>query len=189
MEQFVILLIIAAISLINWLLQKSADHKKQRELLKQDVPPGSADEPAPWEIPDGSLLERERHEPVADPFGAPTGRRAKAPDAEEQMRRFFDALGLPVPEPENPPVATPALVNAPPPLPKPVPAPMAFHKPTLRENREMRELAAEFERNAIDLASDTGTQAAFRNLLDNPHEVRQGIILREILGPPKAFEY
>lgn len=185
MEQLVILLVIGAISLINWLLQKSAEHKKRQgqsggRMARPNRPP---DLP-PW-------VRDDAPEPIVQSprAGADTG--GGRDEAEEQMRRFFEALGLPTPDPAQPepqislpfepePIAAPASLPEPPPVPG--------VKPTLRENREMRELAERFERNAIDAASDTGSTAAFRELLQNPSTVRQGIILREILGPPKALQ-
>jgi hypothetical protein len=193
MEQLVILLVIGAISLINWLLQKSAEHKKRQRLeRKPDGPdaPGAGSPASPWSADD----------PQTDVHGKSPrdGHSEKSvPEPEEQMRRFMEALGLPVPddrshEPEVtlPFQPEPERPAAPPPLPvaKPQPPRQAPAKTTLRQNRETRELAQQFERSALDAASDTGSVAAFRELLQNPITARQGIILREILGPPKALE-
>jgi hypothetical protein len=191
MEQLVILLIIGAISLINWLLQKSAEHKQRRG--GQDGPEETSrdTEISGWE------------ESVS-----PTAGQQDSTTQEEQMRRFFEALGLPSPQ-ESPqePVITPSFETEPPPLPNPAPArraaakpasapsfltpsatsPTMVAKPTLRENREMKELAAKFEASELDAASTTGTQAVFRNLLADPHGARQAIILQEILNPPRAL--
>jgi hypothetical protein len=188
MEQLVILLIIGAISLINWLLQKSAEHKQRRRGGALPTPTTRDVELPPWEEP------------------TPTPRDTGGFSQEEQMRRFFEALGLPPPEQaDHEPVITPSFETEPPPLPAPVPTPRVSKKPrippvvfqespapepakpTLRESREMRELAEAFAANQRDAASTTGTQAVFRNLLSNPHAARQAIILQEILNPPRAL--
>lgn len=193
MEQLVILLIIGAISLINWLLQKSAEHKKRRGGGTPSAAPTESFTP-PWEEP------------------APAHRRSDGSSQEEQMRRFFEALGLPPPEEHAAePVVTPSFEIEPPPIPEPraQPAPRLVEtprptgrvfpppepeqpsvlapRPTLRENREMRELAEQFAASERDAASTTGTQAAFRSLLSDAHGARQAIILQEILNPPRAL--
>jgi hypothetical protein len=184
MEQLVILLVIGAISLINWLLQRSAEHKKKRGRSGAPESSRPSSDMPPWAGP-------EPDETLAPTTGAHGHGRE---EAEEQMRRFFEALGLPAADEAGgpPDISLPFDPEPPPlqPLPQPrvVATPAAPAKRTLRQNREMKELAEQFERSAIDAASDTGTTAAFRELLQNPSTIRQGIILREILGPPKALE-
>jgi hypothetical protein len=184
MEQLVILLVIGAISLINWLLNKSAEHKKRQGRTGRPVATGRAGGSPPWAGPD-----------VDSSGGFPPAPQPSAPgpaEPDEQMRRFLEALGIPPPvgEIEEPEVSLPFEAEpTPPPLPVPKVVAAGPAKPSLRANREMRELAAEFERSALDAASDTGSVAVFRDLLSSPQMVRQGIILREILGPPKALEF
>ena len=76
MEQLVILLLIALISIINWIIQKSKERREKRKLEKR-----------------------------ADATGEPVAKHEPAPDAtgtETAMRRLREALGLP--EEAPPPV-------------------------------------------------------------------------------------
>ena len=69
MEQLVILLLIALISIINWIIQKSKERREKRKLEKR-----------------------------ADATGEPVAKHEPAPDAtgtETAMRRLREALGLP----------------------------------------------------------------------------------------------
>ncbi len=83
-EQLAILIIIALISFVNWVMQKSADHKEARRVQER--------------------IDRGEAAPEADDddFGAEVER---AYEAEEQRRRFMEALGLPSDDPE--PVSRP----------------------------------------------------------------------------------
>ena len=98
MEQLVILIVIAAISLINWLLQKSAEHKNKRA---QDGDPDGSDAP--------SVIEREPEAPHSDGTVQP-------PASETELRRFFEALGIP-PQDAPPVVPKHVFASAPTPLP------------------------------------------------------------------------
>ena len=78
MEQLVIILLIALISIINWIIQKSKETREKRKLEKR-----------------------------ADATGEPVAKHEPAPDAtgtETAMRRLREALGLPE---EAPPPAIP----------------------------------------------------------------------------------
>ena len=78
MEQLVILLLIALISIINWIIQKSKEAREKRKLEKR-----------------------------ADATGEPVAKHEPAPDAtgtETAMRRLREALGLPE---DAPPPAIP----------------------------------------------------------------------------------
>ena len=78
MEQLVILLLIALISIINWIIQKSKESREKRKLEKR-----------------------------ADATGEPVAKHEPAPDAtgtETAMRRLREALGLPE---DAPPPAIP----------------------------------------------------------------------------------
>ncbi len=88
MEQLVILLLIALISIINWIIQKSKERREKRKLEKR-----------------------------ADATGEPVAKHEPAPDAtgtETAMRRLREALGLPeeAPPPVIPKRAEPKRVEA-----------------------------------------------------------------------------
>jgi hypothetical protein len=172
MDQLVLILIIALISFINWLIQKSAELRERRKLERMQQR-GEA----PEELPESA--REEVPEAPANP--------------EESMRRLMEALGLPV-DSEPPPVPvrreetvpesavqTPPPVLRPPPIPRteipqtPVPAMPAVSRiaPAVRE----------------PAPTVTAPEAPrVRELLSTPASLRKAIILAEILGPPKAFK-
>lgn len=109
MDQVVILVIIALISFVNWLMQRSAElrEKKKRERQADGTPETSPYREHPEDV-EAPLPSR----PVTDP-GA-------------EMRKLMEALGLPVED-----VAPPVVIERPPPLPEPV-VPRFTPRPTSR---------------------------------------------------------
>ena len=92
MEQLVILVIIGLISLVNWLVQRSSEIRKQRKLEREQQG-----------IPEGN------------PF-LPSEEKSAAParkDPSEEMRRLMEVLGVPVEEPQRESAAPPQLPPAP----------------------------------------------------------------------------
>lgn len=155
MEQLVLLLVIAAISLINWLIERSAKLREQRRLQKEAEKNGN---PPP--------------SPVS-PLPEPSARQ----ELEEQMRRVMESFGIPVdlPEParERPAPAIVVEVPAtPPPLPSPAP-PAATPRPSLRRAKKT---PVAFQARSPWVAR-----------LGSPNGLREAVVLREILGPPKAL--
>lgn len=173
MEQLVILIIIGVISLINWLLQKSAEHKSKRP-PKPRVQTAEELEAAGWAGSEAAP------EPVAR-------REAPAPDPQEELRRFFEAMGLPLEDepPPPPPVKRPAFVE-PPPLPAPVVVPTPAPPPRKVVTAQQAELARGFAQAEAAAAVPAGADA--RGLLASPAGLRQAMILREVLGPPRALQ-
>ena len=154
MEQLVLLLVIAAISLVNWLIERSAKLREQRrrekEASNQGQPP-----------------------PVSSPsFPDPSPRE----EIEDQMRRMLESFGLPVEAPKPiPQKAEPVFVfeePIAPPLPPPRPlAPTP--RPALRRSTET--------------STSTRTHRVWTSRLSSPQGLREAMVLREILGPPKAL--
>ena len=109
MEQLVLLLVIAAISLVNWLIERSAKLREQKRLQKEAARRGT---PAP----------QHHEEPVPEV--------SQREQVEEHMRRMLESFGIPMEEPapaEIPHPFQPKVVvfeepAPPPPLPKPQPA-------------------------------------------------------------------
>ncbi len=173
MEQLVILIVIAAISLINWLLQKSAEHKAKKNLTKnEDSSFESSDRPA---------------ETVEQPRGWVA--------SDSEVRKFFEALG--VPQEDVPPVVAAPVPSAPPPVPfveqpvsrhQQVPEPKPRHRS--QSSAEMRELASRFRtlESQSPAESTPSENSGFRQILSNPISAREAIVLREILGPPRALD-
>lgn len=160
MEQLVILIIIALISFVNWAMQKSAERREARKLAKE-----SGQEAAPSATP-------------ARP----------ASSAEAEMRKFMDALGLPVEEPPAPPRAE--VLEPTPVRPPPIPSQRSAASRITRPDPEMRRLAQRLRESESPYALDTGVEAKreFRNILTSPNSLREAMILREVLGPPKALQ-
>ncbi|MEI8294268.1 MAG: hypothetical protein WCG66_09815 [bacterium] len=111
MEQLVLVLIIGAVSLINWLIEQSAKRREQqrsqRERDGREVVPSPCDEALPDAV-----------------------RPVEQPDPQAEMRDWLESFGLPVLLPKT--VAAPDSVLCQPDLPHPKPAasrPVAARKP------------------------------------------------------------
>ena len=147
MEQLVLLIIIGAISLINWLIDQSGKRREKRRLEKE-LSGQESEEPAYREL---------------SPASAETG--TETPRAQE-MRRFLESFGIPLPEEIEEPVARQEVVaprQSPPPLLQP---PLVVSRKTPAPVR---------------MAPD-------RFSLKSPAALRQAIVLREILGPPRSLQ-
>jgi hypothetical protein len=191
MEQLVILLLIALISIINWIIQKSKERREKRKLEKR-----------------------------ADATGEPVAKHEPAPDAtgtETAMRRLREALGLPeeapppvipkraepksveaerieperverkkgVERPTSPPLPPPDRL-APPPLPKPERRPAVVHVPPVRwEERRRSDLLHKIAKPSLP---EVPTQPPrIRELLQSQGGLRDAVVLSEILGLPKSL--
>ena len=150
MEQLVLLLVIAAISLVNWLIERSGKLREQRRLQKEAASRGEAPlAPAPT-VPEASPRE----------------------EIEEQMRRMMESFGFPVEQPA-PAIEKPQPIVEfvpPPPLPKPDPV---IERPRIRRDKQVAAVSSE--------------RSPWLNRLDSPQGLREAVVLREILGPPKAL--
>jgi outer membrane biosynthesis protein TonB len=188
MEQLVILLLIALISIINWIIQKSKEARAKRKLEKR-----------------------------ADATGEPVARQEPAPDvAETAMRRLREALGLPedapppaLPkraepssEPEKvepkrrkpkrfePPISAPQPSPdrlPPPPLPQPETRPVVVHVPPAPRRVEHRrfEFPHKFAKPSAPEAPKEPPR--IRELLQSQGGLRDAVVLSEILGLPKSL--
>ena len=147
MEQLVLLLIIGAISLINWLIEQSGKRREKRRLEKE-------------------LSGQESEEPAyRESSPAPAETDTENPRGQE-MRRFLESFGIPLPEEIEEPVVSQEIVaprQSPPPLLQP---PLVVSRKTPAPVR---------------MAPD-------RFSLKSPAALRQAIVLREILGPPRSLQ-
>ena len=166
MEQFIILLLIALISIINWLVQKSKEKREARKLAKHVDATG----------------EIAKEEEQAQP-----------PEAEGEitMRRLREALGLP--EKAAPPALPKRVEELPPerplpPLPRPARRPVVLHVPSVRprEGRRAFELPHRLG-ESIERAAAPRPPSRIRELLGSAGGLRDAVVLSEILGPPKGF--
>jgi hypothetical protein len=189
MEQLVILLLIALISIINWIIQKSKERREKRKLEKR-----------------------------ADATGEPVAKEERPPDAtgtETAMRRFREALGLPeeAPPPVIPKRAEPKGVEAeriepkrmerkkrerpvpapspehlaPPPLPQPERRPIVVHGPPVPRWQEHRRFDSLHKMAKAPLPEVPKQSPRIRELLQSQGGLRDAVVLSEILGPPKSL--
>jgi hypothetical protein len=123
MEQLVLLLVIAAISLVNWLIERSGKLREQRRLEKEAPRRSESAPELKPNLPESSARE----------------------EIEEQMRRVFESFGFPVEEPRPQPLQQTQAVTfkappTPPPLPKPIPA---VEQPRPRRSKEFAGISRE----------------------------------------------
>jgi len=158
MEQVVIIVVIGLISLVNWAMKRSAEIREERKRERERLG-----------IPEGDPYHSAPHQEET-PAPQPRASGGSSPE----MRRLMEALGLP-PDEEAPPVARKASAPAPlPPLP-------AYRPPAARKPRA--EIPGSRAVPPAAVAPVSPLAAALRS-----HEgIRQAIVLREILGPPKAL--
>ena len=136
MEQLVLLLIIGAISLINWLIEQSGKRREQRRFEAEPAP-------SPASIPE-----------------------VYEPEPQQEMRRFLESFGIPMPEevaPQEvaPEIPTPAPAQTPPPAPRTI-------------VRNLKPTPAKPQQVLLEIKS--------------PAAIRQAIVWREILGPPRSLQ-
>ena len=149
MEQLVLLLIIGAISLINWLIEQSGKRREQRRF-----------EP-----------ERARREAEASPYQEPAPSPASIPEVyepepQQEMRRFLESFGIPMPEEVAPQEVTPEILT---------PAPVQALAPAPRTIvRKLKPTPSKPQQVLLEIKS--------------PAALRQAIVWREILGPPRSLQ-
>ena len=157
MEQLVLLLIIGAISLINWLIEQSGKRREQRRFE----------------------AERARREAESNPYLEPEPAPIPAPEAREpapqqEMRRLLEAFGIPVPE-----EAAPQALPLEKPTPAPEPTPVFASTP----------VTVPVPRAVIAKTKPTPPSPRKAPLeIKSPAALRQAIIWREILGPPRSLQ-
>ena len=156
MEQVVIIVIIGLISLVNWVVKRSAEIREQRKLERQRLG-----------IPEGDPFHAGPH--LAE---SPASRNHPFMEPSTDMRRLMEAIGLPSDEEDLPVVSevAPAL----PPLPA--------YRPPLRRKPHIENPGTRASAISPD-ASASPLSLALRSR----DGIRQAIVLREILGPPKAL--
>jgi len=195
MEQVILLLVIGLISLVNWMIQKSAEARKKRQQQER--------------------IDR-GEESVQPTASRRYDQRAEEPETEgdpaENMRRLMEALGLPLEDAPPQPVQRPQA--APPPLPA-QPREMVQPPPLVRTVREMeaagempvhrqptpvvpaqraklhdwqRKAAKSLEASAAAEANHAVKPSRVRQMLQQPGSLRDAVILTEILGRPKGFQ-
>ena len=154
MEQLVLLLVIAAISLVNWLIERSAKLREQRRREKEASNPGQPPSVSSPSFPETSPRE----------------------EIEDQMRRMLESFGLPVDDPKPiPQKAEPVFVFE-----EPIAPPLSPPRPLAPTPRPAL-------RRSTETSTSTRTHRAWTSRLSSPQGLREAMVLREILGPPKAL--
>jgi hypothetical protein len=154
MEQLVLLLVIAAISLVNWLIERSA---KLREHRRREKEASNQGQPPPVSTPS---------------FPEPSPRE----EIEDQMRRMLESFGLPVEDPKPIPQKTEPVFVFEEPIAPPLPPPRPLAPPPRTALRR-----------GLEKSTPTRTHRPWTSRLGSPQGLREAIVLREILGPPKAL--
>jgi hypothetical protein len=175
-----ILLIIAAITLIRWLIQKGKGDAQNTE--SQTAPP--------------------------PPPSRPITRGGETQTEEERIRKFMEALGQPAGSapPKVAPRRTavqpkifsplPPLTTAPPPLPEaprsrtatpppPLPIELAAKRSATDPDFEVREVARQ---TSSEPPPEMRRAGLSRFKLGTPEDLRTAIVLREIFGPPRSLQ-
>jgi hypothetical protein len=176
----VYLLIIAAVALIRWLVQKGKGESQNTESQAAPPPPPSR----------------------------PITRGGETQTEEERIRKFLEALGQsagsapPKVAPRRTAVQPkifsplPPLTTAPPPLPEaprsrtatpppPLPIELATKRSTTAPDFEVREVARQTSSEPLP---ETRYLTAARIKLGTPQDLRTAIVLREIFGPPRSLQ-
>ena len=175
-----ILLIIAAISLVRWLMQKAKTEGENTE-PPPDQPISRGGE---------TQSEEERIRRFLEALGQPKGS-TPPPKVTPRRRRVDPTIFSPLPP----------LTTAPPPLPEP-PKWAPAMPPPLPAEYSATPLATVTERDfeVRDVARQTssepppevrragGTSFAARIKLGTPQDLRTAIVLREIFGPPRSLQ-
>ena len=154
MEQLVLLLVIAAISLVNWLIERSAKLREQRRREKEASNQG---QPPPISSPS---------------FPEPSPRE----EIEDHMRRMLESFGLPVEDPKPIPQKPEPVFVFEEPIAPPLPPPRPLPPPPRTALRR-----------GLEKSTPTRTHRPWTSRLGSPQGLREAIVLREILGPPKAL--
>jgi hypothetical protein len=175
-----ILLLIAAVSLVRWLMQKA-----KTEAQNTEQPPDQ-----PISRGGETQSEEERIRRFLEALGQPKGS-APPPKVTPRRRRIDPTIFSPLPP----------LTTAPPPLPEP-PGAVPAMPPPLPPEYSATSLATASERDFAvrDVARQTSSEPApevrraaaspfaARIKLGTPQDLRTAIVLREIFGPPRSLQ-
>jgi hypothetical protein len=154
MEQLVLILLIAAVSLINWLIEKSGKLREQRRLEKE-------------------RSEREDTPHTPSPSAPPPLSTTSPLNPQDEMRKLFETFGIPILAEEAP-----------------------DHRPrqTISLPWEEKQLPAMEKSEPIAQPPNKHIAASVFHATNpwakrfrSPAIVREAVVLREILGPPRCL--
>ncbi len=207
MENILFILLIAGVALARWMIENATRKREERENAGTPPPPPPVPvhraEPASRTAPAGRTPEEERVRKFLEALGVPT---TNEPPPKAQPRPIREVVREKVErtvQQERRRVLNPVppLTTTPPPLPPapplvPVPSPIekspwqelpdAFRerKPAPRSQRRPRKREAETSFPETTVASPS----LLRARLGTPAALREAIVLREILGPPRGLQ-
>jgi hypothetical protein len=176
------LLIIAAVALIRWLVQKGKAESQNTESQMAPPPPPSR----PITRGGETQTEEERIRKFLEALGQPAGSAPPkvAPRRRAVQPKIFSPLPplttAPPPLPEAPRSRT-----ATPPPPPPLPIELATKPSATAPDFEVREVARQTSSEPLP---ETRYTAAARIKLGTPQDLRAAIVLREIFGPPRSLQ-
>ncbi len=185
MENFVFILIFAAVGVIKWLMEKSAESRAARRTAERiGDPTPDVPKPAPRRVAS----------PIEAPRPVHTG--YPASDFEDAARRLRKALGLPeeseLPRPvqrrPEPPPVPPA------PRPDPVilferPLPDLRKVPPIERPRELPRIPASSPILRPPVEAVSAAASGLDELLRSRYGLRKAILMKEILGTPKGLAF
>jgi len=191
MEQLVILVIIALVSLVNWLMQKSAQKreargakKAARQEVKRETRRNIYTRPTPERTtpsaPGTPKVQRDSFQELMEALGLPA--EEATPESVEAEPDFFpeDAEFIPYEEAAPPPLPEPVVVRA---------SPVPRREPPTRSPRPDRktvQLASAFdiaEQQSHPLHQGLGLNA----FLSDRAAQQKAVLLAEILGTPRGL--
>jgi hypothetical protein len=178
-----ILVIVAAITLVRWLIQKG---KGEAENTEAPPPPPSQ----PITRGGESQSEEERIRKFLEALGQPAGSTPPkvAPRRRQIEPRVFPKLPpLKTTPPPLPTTTRARIPTRPPPLPPEVLAPT--FRPASEPGFEVRDVARQTSSEpAPEAQRPAGRLVAGRIKLGTPQDLRTAIVLREIFGPPRSLQ-
>jgi hypothetical protein len=198
MEQLIFLIVVAVISLLNWVLRKRQETGNE--------PPADVSErraaSAP-RVPRSQQTEEERMRKFLEALGLPEASRQQTPRSPEErtmppeirrarqdaphpgrpapLRRAPPPLTREIPQPKQPPQPLPETYEE-----TPIPEPLAAIQATKVEELEQLPDVRAYEPEEPQQPARAATRTLYEMLSSDG--IRTSILLREILGPPRSLQ-
>ncbi|MDP9292686.1 MAG: hypothetical protein M3O82_10040 [Verrucomicrobiota bacterium] len=193
MEQLLIILLAGGLALANWILKRQSE---KRERLQDPPELSPRRDPRPVLRPTPVQTEEERMRKFLEALGVPAG---ASPPARARPVAMPKPIA-PVAPQRRFVVPTPPVVIAPS-VPQTVEQTASFETETmegaaahaLEAGSAILERAAKFMPAQLETTPKRpkpaiSEKSSIRTLLGNPRSLRQAVVLREILGPPRGLQ-
>jgi hypothetical protein len=176
-----ILLIIGAISLVRWLVQKGKGEAQKTEAEPAPPPPNQ-----PIMRGGETRTEEERIRKFLEALGQPAG--SAPPPKVTPRRRVEPTIFSPLPPLTTAPPPLPTPARRPAPIPPPLPPAYVATQPADRDF-EVWEVARQTSSEPVpEVRRAAAIPFTGRIKLGTPQDLRTAIILREIFGPPRSLQ-